>query len=535
MLTQRLHIIRTDNDILLEKYQYEYTKLFYKLYNNPDIMVDKSFTDSLMNDYIDKSIYDVCVSQVKTKLKQHETSFNKKLKQINDITKQLENNDFVSKKEKKHKYKLINKLSYLKRNKDKNITFGGKQLQRNITKLHNDIKSLIKSNDVKLSKQINEKQELLNKYKLQFKENRKLGFSFTGRSNEKGNRKFNFDLKNNKIVFKPNKNTKINIEFTFKSKKIEKLLYKLQELSDNKSIPLTVTIKGDDLFISYDNELVNGYSFNEIDCLKEQSITKDKDIKKQIYIKYKNEQDLRKQENKIVNRYLSVDLNPNYIGLSVFDSKNNIIDKLIHKQIIDLNDLNNKLSKSSSDKKQLKQNNKRNHEITIIWKYIFNLCSHYKVYNFVMEDLDFKPDNKITKGKECNRLRTNLWNRGLIEQLINKYTQNIGLNLVKVNPVYSSFIGNMIYTYPDPISASLEIGRRGIVKYIKGGSIYPELTLINQEKLDYLLGENNVGDWSSWKQLYNTISLLRYRNPVEGLLDKNLKSHKSKCQHLFYQ
>ena len=74
-------------------------------------MVDKSFTDSLLNDYIDKSIYDVCVSQVKTKLKQHETSFNKKLKQINDITKQLENNDFVSKKEKKHKYKLINILS----------------------------------------------------------------------------------------------------------------------------------------------------------------------------------------------------------------------------------------------------------------------------------------------------------------------------------------------------------------------------------------------------------------------------------------
>lgn len=150
-----------------------------------------------------------------------------------------------------------------------------------------------------------------------------------------------------------------------------------------------------------------------------------------------------------------------------------------------------------------------------------------------MEDLVFK-DNR-DNNKEFNRLTKNIWNRGLVEQLITKYVQNIGLNLVKVNPCYSSFIGNMIYTYPDPISASLEIGRRGIVKYIKGGSIYPELTLINQEKLDYLLGENVVGEWNSWIQLYKTISLSRYRNPIDGLIDKNLKSHKSRCLHLFCQ
>jgi hypothetical protein len=540
MLTQKLHIINTDNDVLLEKYQYEYTKLFYKLYNNPDIMVDKSFSDSLLNEYIDKSIYDSCVSQVKTKLNQLETSYNNKLKQIKDINKQLESGEFKTEKQKRHKYKLINKLCYLNRNKDKNITFGGKTLQRSITKLHSDIKKLkidlINITDKKqvkiINKQIKDKKELLIKYKKTFIDNRKLGFTFIGRANENGNRKFKFDLKNNKIIFKPNKNTKIVIEFTYRSKQTKEMLYKLQELSDGKSIPLTVTIKGNNIFISYDNELVNGYSFNENECKREQLTTSDKDIKKEIYIKYKREQELTKQKNKINNRYLSVDLNPNYIGLSVFDSKDNNINKIIHKEVIDLTKINVKLGKSSNNKKQLKLNNKRKYEITKVWKYIFNLCKHYKVYNFVMEDLNFKNDNKIKKSNEFNRLTKNLWNRGLIEQLINKYVENIGLNLIKVNPIYSSFIGNMIYSYPDPVSASLEIGRRGIVKYIKGGNIYPELTLINQEKLDYLLGENIVGEWNNWKQLYNIISLLRYRNPIEGLLAKSLESYKSKCLRL---
>ncbi len=475
MLTQKLNIINTSNNILLEKYQYEYTKLFYKLYNNPDIMVDKDFSDSLLNEYIDKSIYDSCVSQVKTKLNQLETSKKNKLKEIKDIEKLLDKNDFVTKKERRHKYKLINKLYRLHKNKDKNITFGGKALLKYITKLHKDIKylniDLNNISDKKLIKNIKQnikdKKELLKQYKLKFTDNRKLGFSFVGRANECGNRKFKFDLKNNKIIFKPNKNTKIVIEFSYKGNKTKELLYKLQELSDGKTIPLTVTIKGNNIFISYDNEFVNGYSFNDNECKREQLTISDKEIKKEIYIKYKREQELIKQKNKIINRYLSVDLNPNYIGLSIFDSEDNNINKIIYKEVIDLSKINIKLGKSSGDKKQLRLNNKRKYEITKVWKYIFNLCKHYKVYNFVMEDLDFKPDNKITKGKGFNRLTNNLWNRGLIEQLINKYVKNIGLNLIKVNPVYSSFIGNMIYTYPDPVSASLEIGRRGIITRVQ--------------------------------------------------------------------
>lgn len=548
MLTKKLYISETSNDILLVEYQQAYTKLFYKLYNNAELMCDDDFIKNQLNEYIDKSTYDVCVNEVKVKLKQYETSRNKKLMQIEEITKLLEKDNFITKKEKRHKYKLINKLAKLKRTIDNNITFGGKQLlidieklNRSINLLNNELIKLKEDKEVNLTKVkeleniIKDKQIILTKYRTKFKENRQLGFSFTGRANEKGNRKFNFDLNNNLIIFKPNKNTKINIKFKYRDNKTKELLTKLQELADDKQIPLTINIKGKYIHLSYDNEYINGYSFNQNECNREKSTLSNSEEKKQVYIKFIREQEEKKKLNKIENRYLSVDLNPNYIGISIFDSKDNSINKIIYTELIDLTKLNKKLNKSSSDSKQIKQNNKRKYEITIIWKRIFALAKHYKVYNFIMEDLEFKSNNKESKGTEFNRQTKNLWNRGLIDNLINKYCQNMGLNKVKVNPVYSSFIGNMIYTYPDPVSASLEIGRRGIIKYIKGGSIYPELSSINQEKLNYLLDENVDKVWSSWKELYAIISLLRYRNPLEGLKANNLGSYKSKCMILSTQ
>ena len=89
----------------------------------------------------------------------------------------------------------------------------------------------------------------------------------------------------------------------------------------------------------------------------------------------------------------------------------------------------------------------------------------------------------------------------------------------------------------DPITSAIEIGRRGITKYLKGSSIYPEISLINREKLTYLLGENIDINGVSWKQIYNTISLLRYRNATPkgvALLDQNLRSYKSKINRFIY-
>lgn len=520
MLTIKLNISYCSDRLLLSEYVSAYTNLFYKLYNNPELMVDEIFINSLLNDYIDKSIYDYCVIDVKTKLAQYQTTRNKKFKEIINITKQLELNDFTTKRERIFKYKLINKLANLKRNIDKQIVFGGKSLLREITKLS-------QKND-----KTNEDILLLENKKKLFKNKRNLGIYLIGKACENGNRKVNFDLINNKIIFKPKNKTKIEILFNIRGK-VKDTLITLQKLSELKSIPLTIRLTNNSINISYNEELINGYSFNDIECNKEQKNSINKDEKKQIFIKYKREQENRKQVNKINNRYLSIDLNPNYIGFVIFDKINNK-QELLHKELIDLTKLNNRLKIASNNKKQVGQNNKRKYEITQIWKYIFGLVKHYKVYNIVIEDLDFKPNNK-DGNVEFNRQTKNLWHRTLTTNLINKYCNIIGLNKIEINPCYTSFIGNMIHSYPDPVSASIEIGRRGMNKYNKGYSIYPEISLINQEKLNYLLGENIDIQGFSWKQIYKITSLLRYRNPINiGLKDNNLYSYKSKISRFIY-
>lgn len=511
MLTIKLKIDSCDNVDLLDQYIYHYTGLFYKLYNNPELISDKSFIDSQLNQYIDKTIYEFCVKDVLTKIKQYETGVKNKEKQIIKIENLLSENEFKSKKEKYKQYRLINKLRKLIKNKDKNVCFGGKNLLRDITKLS--------QNKNKTIDQI----ELLDTKKRLFRENRKLGIYLVGRACEGGNRKVDFDLVNKKIIFKPNKNTKINISFFYRKNKKNNILETLDSLVKNNSIPLTTRINNKYIYLSYDEELINGYSFNNIECKKEQKLYEDKEEKKQVYIKHKNEQNERKSKNKLLNRYLAFDLNPTNIGLSIFNNKNGK-QELLYKEYIDLSKLSEKLEVSSSDNKQKKQNNKRKHEIREVWKYIFKLAMHYKVYNVCMEDLDFNTDKLDTK--EANRLTKNIWHLTLTKNLINKYCNKSGFNLIEVNPCYTSFIGNMIYEFPDSISASIEIGRRGMLKYKKGYSIYPEMTLINQKKLNYLVGENIVYD--SWKKLYKVISLLRYRNPLdEGLLDRYLYNKRS--------
>ena len=555
MLTKELHIIKCSDEKALDEIIYQCTGLFYKMYNKAELMSDKEFQQEQLKGHIDKSMFDFCVAAVKTKHNQFDTTKKKKENQIKEITKQLEKGKFETKKEKRQKYNLINKLAFLNKTKDKQICFGGKALLREITKLSQNqqfdkkaidsLKKQIKKknvSDINLKKEelsvlelkFQRQKKLLKEKKKLFTKNRQLGIYLIGRALEFGNRKVNFKLDENKITLKINSKLHIDLEFIpQRSEKEYNLLLKLQELALDKSIPLTVRITSKKVDISYDNELINGYDFKKTEYKREKSKVDTEEEKKAIFKIFKEEQNARKKIYKIGNRYISIDLNPHYIGLVIFDAKDNKIHKEIYRETIVLKKLSQKLNLPSDNSKQIKQNNKRKHEIKQVWKYIFELAKHYKVYNFVMEDLDFKSD-KVTedKGKSFNRQTKNIWHRTLTTQLITKYCENIGLNKIEVNPCYSSFIGNMIYDYSDPVSASLEIGRRGINKYTKGFSIYPSVSLINQEKLNYLLDENEDINGLNWVQIYNKISLSRYRNPIVGLKDENLHSHKSKIIRL---
>ena len=86
-----------------------------------------------------------------------------------------------------------------------------------------------------------------------------------------------------------------------------------------------------------------------------------------------------------------------------------------------------------------------------------------------------------------------------------------GYELVEVNPVYSSFIGNLLYgseNCPDMIASSIEIARRGFKKYSKGW-FYP---IFNVDSLNEQWKQTLSGI-EDWKSAFNKIkkSKLKYR------------------------
>ena len=111
-----------------------------------------------------------------------------------------------------------------------------------------------------------------------------------------------------------------------------------------------------------------------------------------------------------------------------------------------------------------------------------------------------------------------------------------GYELVEVNPVYSSFIGNLLYgneNCPDMIASSIEIGRRGYKKYSKGW-FYPIFSIehLNEQWKQTLSGIEN------WKSAFNKIkkSKLKYRFQLIELIQNAAfsKIYKQKKIKLYF-
>ena len=100
----------------------------------------------------------------------------------------------------------------------------------------------------------------------------------------------------------------------------------------------------------------------------------------------------------------------------------------------------------------------------------------------------------------------NIWNRSLLESVITRRCNETGIELIKSNPVYTSFIGNMRHPYVDATNASIEIGRRGLHRYTKG-AFYTSmdvgsLSTVEAEKIGaYASGET----CSSWVELRKSL------------------------------
>ena len=280
-----------------------------------------------------------------------------------------------------------------------------------------------------------------------------------------GNQLFQIDIENYSVVYKRKRNEHIVLnlceKLSDKRKRILELLYLTMR---NKQSPVSFRIKNDNLYITYDETVI-------------ESFKKFKELKS--------------------NRILGIDLNPNYIGLSVleFDDKDEF--KIIHKRVYDLSELNDNAS-----------TNKVRYEIKQIDNEMLKLCKHFKVSKLAIEDLKFKKNNKFW-SKKLNKLCKNKFRYSSIKQHLNTLCNVHGVEFIEVNSAYSSFVGNFCYgsdSTPDMIAASIEITRRGYKKFQKEWFYPPMVTLErikevlrNQWKKELKL------DFKFWKKLFEKI------------------------------
>ena len=343
-------------------------------------------------------------------------------------------------------------LSIHKRNKDKKVIFGGAKTF--IQRLKNQITGE------------------------EFKTKRLSPLTIQGEKIQKGNRSFDFNnLSENKLTFKVNKTNHLELELQKMNKNYRKKLIFIQERSLSKELTVTVSLNDRYVYFTYEEP-------------KKQDIS---------------------QLNK--NRYVGIDLNPNFIGLSVRERIDNE-DVILHTKMFNLRQLTKPITSetNSSDSVRFKYlNNKLKNETILVAKQIERLLLKYQCGFCFIEDLKDIHKANLGKGHYINRLTKNLWKRDYFVKNLTKRCQLIGCKLLKVNPMYTSVIGNLQHNFVDPVNASLEVGRRGYnVIILKNKQFYPEFRLND-------LWKKQLSALESWKKVFVEVknSKLRYRISLE--------------------
>lgn len=271
----------------------------------------------------------------------------------------------------------------------------------------------------------------------ELKDSRNIGIISEGEMNQKGNRLFKINVENSKFIYKRACKEHYDLKIIEKlSDKRKCLLNKLEILMSEKKIPVTFRLKKDNIYISYEEKIVE----------------KEKQFK-----------------GLFKNRVLGIDLNPNYFGISIIEFNRNDKYHVIHKEIIDLNKL------------QEKSKNKIHHELYEINHHILKLCKTWRVGKLAIEDLKFKSDKFW--NKDLNRLCRNKFRYSFVKSHLNTLCNVYGVDLIEVNAAYSSIIGNFVHgseSCPDMIAASIEIARRSYKKFEKGWT-YPKI--VNNQRI----------------------------------------------------
>ena len=528
MITRKFKITGNDDaPFIMEKCK-NYSYAFRLLFKMFDESQDPEFIDRFQERF---QLKDMELRSLITQVKAKKDSIAKQKENIeNEIIELEESLADDEELTKRKKYKIHSKISRLKRTLRNNPVFGGRKNLISITKEYN--------------KGENRNQERIENLLNDYRNGRIQQFFIKGEANYRGNRFFDLsNISNGSIVYKPWKGKKVNITFKL-PKRFQKEFRELQEMAMDKSIPVSVMLGVDWIYFIFDEEKLNGYSIDEVSrrydvkLLKEQNLPKEieKEEIKNIYKEYYRKQEEKKLEGKIKDRCIAVDLNPQSIGFSILDKADNGEAKVITCGLFDISRLCVRLGVSSSNKKQKWQNNKRRYELTMIVKRLFTLAKHYKCSQFIMEDLNLgKAEAMNSNSKEFRRQVNFLWNRALIEMIIQRRCNETGIDLVKVNPIYTSFIGNMRYSYVDATNASIEIGRRGLHKYTKG-AFYPLLDVgsLSTKEVEKFNIDASGETYSSWVDLRKSLqSEFKTRTDFECRLRTALDEIDERCYSRF--
>ncbi len=296
----------------------------------------------------------------------------------------------------------------------------------------------------------------------------------------RGNRKFQLDLANNKVIFKPSRDTHIDVILPRLSKNQKKLLEQVEMLGKNHEMPITYELSSDHICIKFD----------EAYCSTP-------------YHNFKKD------------RVLAIDTNPNFLGITICDYNLDGEQKVLHKEIISNAEINALfttegigLPSTHPFKKYITQ--KRIHEGHEVAKYISVLARSWNCEYVALEKLNIK-QRDIGKGKTYNRKCNNMWNRLRMFDGIKKWCSLKNIKVHDVPPQHSSFIGCINYTTDyDMIAASLEISRRANAfisnyrtktKDHTNHIVYPAIEkkkILNEWKDEGLTAK----DFSNWVDLY---------------------------------
>lgn len=310
--------------------------------------------------------------------------------------------------------------------------------------------------------------------KEEYQESRLENLYIIGEGTQCGNRKFNFNT--DSITFKPSKGNKFELLLPnlhgFYSQDYANLVI----AANAKTLAITITLNKTHIFLSYDETKIE-----------------------------------TSKPKKIINgRYLGVDLNPNYIGVSFYDEHQHLLETKLYNF--------KELTGKNINPDKLK------HEIREVAIDIGRKAQHYQIQYLFVEDLQFKQGDSGL-GKGFNRLTKSQFLINEFNRMLSKFGK-----VVKVNAAYSSTIGNIVHSeYPDPIAASMEIARRGIESRVVKGSkkFYPLLVL--KEVLERRWKDVLFPDFKTWIELHVFFKTtgLKYRVPIPNIGMFRLFSKKS--------